>query len=208
MALLTGDLLSLMVHYPLVTDPGATFHYSNVSTYYLGAIVARACDVDLSEFAEEQLFTPIGAELGEWWPPEKNEYPMGFCCIHVTARDAAKFALLYLNDGVFDGKQVISSEWVHESLQSYSTGEQIEYVPRVGPNFDRTGYGYQWWKLQSGDHEYDAMLGHGGQTIALLDELDMVIVVIGDPFWLEDGWKYGKQLKNLVADFIASLPSE
>jgi CubicO group peptidase (beta-lactamase class C family) len=206
--MLTGDLLSLMVHYPLVSDPGAAFHYSNVSTYYLGAIVARACEVDLSEFSEEQLFTPIGAELGEWWPPEKNEYPMGFCCIHVTARDAARFAQLYLNDGVFDGKQVISSEWVHDSLQAYSTGEQLEYVPRVGPNFDRTGYGYQWWRLQSGDHEYAAMLGHGGQTIALLDEFDMVIVVIGDPFWLEDGWRYGKQLKNLVADFIASLPSE
>jgi CubicO group peptidase (beta-lactamase class C family) len=97
---------------------------------------------------------------------------------------------------------------VYESLQSYSTGEQIEYVPRVGPNFNRTGYGYQWWKLQSGDYEYDAMLGHGGQTIALVDELDMVVVVIGDPFWMEDGWKYGKQLKNLVGNFIASLPSD
>jgi CubicO group peptidase (beta-lactamase class C family) len=206
--MLTGDLLSLMVHYPLVSDPGAVFHYSNVSTYFLGAIVARACDTDLREFAEEQLFAPMGAELGEWWPPEKNEYPMGFCCIHATARDAAKFGLLYLNDGVFDGKQVISSEWVHDSLRAYSTGEQLEYVPRAGPNFDRTGYGYQWWGLQSGDHEYDAALGHGGQTMALLDEFDMVIVAIGDPFWLEDGWKYGKQLKNLVADFIASLPSE
>jgi hypothetical protein len=54
----------------------------------------------------------------------------------------------------------------------------------------------------------DTAMGHGGQVIALSDELDMVIVVIGDPFWLEDGWKYGKQLKNLVSDFIVSLPSE
>jgi hypothetical protein len=90
----------------------------------------------------------------------------------------------------------------------YSTGEQLDYVPRPGPNFNRTGYGYQWRGLQSGDHEYDAMLGHCGQIIALLDEFDMVIVVIGDPFWLEDGWKYEKQLENLVANFIASLPSE
>jgi CubicO group peptidase (beta-lactamase class C family) len=206
--MLAGDFLEMMVQYPLITDPGTKFHYSNVSSYYLGAIVARACDVDLREFAEEQLFTPLGAELGEWWPPEKNEYPMGFCCIHVTARDAAKFALLYLNDGVFDGKQIISSEWIRDSLQPYSTGEQLEYVPRTGSNFKRTGYGYQWWGLQSGDYEYDAMLGHGGQTIALVDELDMVIVAIGDPFWLEDGWKYEKQIKNLVANFIASSPSE
>ena len=97
---------------------------------------------------------------------------------------------------------------MHDSLQAYSTGKQLEYVPRTGPNFNRTGYGYQWWGLQSGDHKYEAMLGHGGQIIALLDESDMVIVVIGDPFWLEDGLKYEKQLKNLVADFIASLPNE
>jgi CubicO group peptidase (beta-lactamase class C family) len=51
--------------------------------------------------------------------------------MHVTARDAAKFAQLYINDGVFDGKQVISSEWVHDSLQAYSTGEQP--LSHLGP---------------------------------------------------------------------------
>jgi CubicO group peptidase (beta-lactamase class C family) len=206
--LLTLDYRSLMVHYPLVTDPGTRFHYSNASSDWLGMIVARACDVDHREFAQEHLFAPIGAELGEWWNTEVNEYPKGSCCMHVSARDVAKFGLLYLNDGVFDGKQVISSEWVHDSLQAYSTGEQLEYVPRPGPNFDRAGYGYQWWRLRSGEHEYAAALGHGGQTIALLDELEMVIVAIGDPFWLADGWKYEKQLKNLVGNFITSLPSE
>ena len=205
--LLTNDYRDLMVHYPLVTDPGTKFHYSNVSSDWLGMIVARACGVDHRTFAQEHLFAPLGADLGEWWETEVNEYPKGSCCMHVTARDAAKFGLLYLNDGVFDGKQIISSEWVHDSLQAYSTGEQIAYVPQSGPNFNRTGYGYQWWKLQSGDHEYDAALGHGGQMIALLDEFDMVILVTGDPFWLKDGWQYEKQLKNLVADFIASLPS-
>jgi hypothetical protein len=48
-----------------------------------------------------------------------------------------------------------------------------------------SGYGYQWWELKSGDHEYSAALEHDGQIIAILDELDMVIVVIGCPFFLE-----------------------
>jgi CubicO group peptidase (beta-lactamase class C family) len=209
--LLSGDFLSMMVHYPLVSDPGAEFHYSNVSTYYLGAIVARACDEDLREFAEEQLFAPVGMELGEWWPTEVNPYPMGQCCIHVTARDAARFGQLYLDEGVHNGRQIIPADWVHDSLQSYSEGEQLKFTPRVGSNFDRTGYGYQWWELQSGEHEYHAALGHGGQTIALLHDHNMVVVVTGDPFFLEHNsraWKYEKQLKNLVADFVASLSSE
>ena len=206
--LLTFDYRDLMVQYPLVTDPGTRFHYSNASSDWLGMIVSRSCGVDHREFAEANLFTPIGAELGEWWETEVNEFPKGSCCMHVSSRDLAKFGLLYLNDGEFDGKQVISSDWVQDSLQAYSTGKQIEYLPQSGPNFIRTGYGYQWWKIQSGEHEYDAALGHGGQVMALLDDLDMVVLVTGDPFWLADGWKYEKQLKNLVADFIASLPSD
>lgn len=211
--LLSGDFLSMMVHYPLISDPGAEFHYSNVSSHYLGAIVERACGIALRTFAGEELFAPLGAELGDWWHTEFDDgYPMGSCCLHVTPRDAAKFGLLYLNDGVFDGRQVISSDWVHDSLASHTVNtKDLNYTPRVGPNFTRTGYGYQWWSLQSGEHHYNAALGHGGQTIALLDEFDMVIVVTGDPFFLEhnaNAWKYEKQLLNLVADFIASIPGE
>lgn len=210
-ALLEGDHLSLIVDYPLVTDPGTKFHYSNATSYFLGAIVARACDVDLRGFAEEFLHAPLGSDLGEWWPPERSEYPMGACCMHVTSRDAAKFGLLYLNDGVYDGEQIISSDWVHESLRAYSTGKQIEYIPQSGSNFERTGYGYQWWRLKSGGHEYHAALGHGGQIIAVLEDLDMVIVVLGNPYFLEsssNAWKHEKQRKNLMADFVASLPAE
>ncbi len=63
--MMSGDLLSMMVYYPLVSDPGTQFHYSNVSSHYLVAIVERACGMDVRTFAEEQLFTPIGAEMGE-----------------------------------------------------------------------------------------------------------------------------------------------
>ncbi|MCB9423145.1 MAG: hypothetical protein H6667_25330 [Ardenticatenaceae bacterium] len=62
-----------------------------------------------------------------------------------------------------------------------------------------------------GEHHYNLALGYGGQVIALLDEFNMVVVVTGDPFWLEHNdraWKHEKANINLVADFIASLPGE
>ena len=72
--LLTRGFRSHMVHYPLVTDPGTRFHYSNASSDLLGMIVARACDVDHREFAKEHLFAPIGGIQPEaaatrrcWW---------------------------------------------------------------------------------------------------------------------------------------------
>jgi CubicO group peptidase (beta-lactamase class C family) len=207
--LLSGDFLGMMVHYPLISDPGTEFHYSNVSSHFLAAIVARACGEDLRIFAEKKLFSPIGAELGEWYTLDDG-YPMGATGMHVTPRDAAKFGLLYLNDGIFNGKQIISSDWVYASLQSYSDDPNDPDL-KVGRNFKRVGYGYQWWKIQSGETLYDVALGHGGQQVALLDEHDMVIVLMVYPYFLEHNsraWGDEKANLNLVSDFIKSLPKE
>ena len=206
--LMTGDLLGMMVYYPLISYPGTEFHYSNVSSHYLGAIVARACETDLLSFAEDNLFAPIGSDLGEWYTLDDG-YPMGSSGLHVNARDAARFGLLYLNDGYFEGQQVISSEWVHESLQSHTEDPEEQY--RVGRNLNKIGYGYQWWAIQAGDNQYNLAYGHGGQQIAILHEMDMVIVLTAYPYYLEHNdraWRDEKANLNLVADFIASLPSE
>jgi CubicO group peptidase (beta-lactamase class C family) len=210
---IAGYFLDLMVDMPLTNDPGTEFHYSNLSPHYLGVIVDRACGIPLRTFAEEYLFSPLGAELGEWYTTASDDrYPMGSGTQHVTARDAAKFGLLYVYDGVFDGNQVISSDWVQDSLTRYTINPSTDYTSlRIGPNFDQSGYGYQWWAIQSGEHHYYAALGHGGQIIAVLDDSDMVVVATADPFFLvhnDKAWKYEKQILNLVGDFIASLPSE
>jgi len=200
-----GDWLPLIVHFPLVNDPGTEFHYSNFTTYLLGVIVARACDTDLREFAEQNLFSPTNTELGEMWQDSFGYY---YINLHVTARDAARFGQLYLDDGEYEGNRIISADWVHGSLQTYSKNAS-DY--RVGRNYQDNGYGYQWWSARSGEHHYNLALGHGGQVIALLDELDMVIVVTGDPFWLEHSdrsWRHEKANINLVANFINALPSE
>jgi CubicO group peptidase (beta-lactamase class C family) len=210
---IAGYFLDLMVDMTLVNDPGTEFHYSNLSPHYLGVIVERACGTPLRTFAEEHLFSPLEAELGEWYTTASDDrYPMGSGTQHTTARDAAKFGLLYLNKGVFDGKQVISSDWVKDSLTRYTKNPTIDYTSlRIGPNFDQAGYGYQWWAIQSGDYIHYAALGHGGQIIAVLEESDLVVVATADPFFLvhnDKAWTYEKQILNLVGDFIASLPSE
>jgi hypothetical protein len=80
----------------------------------------------------------------------------------------------------------------------------------VGSNFKDIGYGYQWWSITAGDHQYNLTWDHGGQQIAVLSEYDMVIVVKADPLFAQHGdvpWKHEKANLNLVAGFIASLPS-
>jgi CubicO group peptidase (beta-lactamase class C family) len=205
--LYTGFRPSTLVDVPLVRDPGSGVEYSNLTSHLLGIIVARATDTDLKSFAEQHLFSPLNIEASEWIQDWEGYYN-GHADLHLSARDMAKFGLLYLNDGEYDGNQIISAEWVHDSLQTYS---EDAWPYRVGRNFNDIGYGYQWWSVRAGDHHYNLAWGHGGQQIALLDEFNMVIVVTADPLVGQHGggpWELEKANLNLVADFIASLPSE
>ncbi len=210
-ALLTGDYLPLVEDLPLAADPGTTFQYSNLTSHWLGVVVARVCGSDLRSFAEQNLLGPLGAEAGEWTQDVDGFY-MGHAELRLTARDAGKFGLTYLNDGRYRGRTIVPAEWIGESLQAYSTSLESAGVHdgAVGRYHRDVGYGYQWWSARAGEHTFDFAWGHGGQFIILLDALDMVIVVASDPFYVQhDAESWWRELSNLnlVGKFIASLPS-
>jgi CubicO group peptidase (beta-lactamase class C family) len=205
-ALWSGAYLDDIVNIPLTSDPGTRFQYSNLTAHWVGIIVARACDTDLKTFGQEHLFSPINAKIGEGWNRDLDGYYIGSGDIMVTARDMAKFGLLYLNDGIYDGKQIVPADWVHDSLQTYT---ENAWTIRVGPHFKDIGYGYFWWSGRADDHHINFAWGHGGQLIVLVDDLNMVVVVTADPFYGKqehwNSWEYEKANINLVFDFIASI---
>jgi CubicO group peptidase (beta-lactamase class C family) len=205
--LLSGHYPPLIEGFPLVSDPGTRFHYSNLTSNWLGIIVDRACGMNLKAYAEEHLFSPLGVKAGEWGQDAEG-HNNGCGDLHLTARDAAKFGLLYINDGVYKGDQIVPADWVHDSLQTYSVNEA--FVKKVG-RFRDIGYGYQWWSADAGEHHVNFAWGHGGQLIVLVDEFDMVIVTTSYPFWLEhndQSWKNEKAIITMVSEFVNSLPSE
>jgi hypothetical protein len=136
-----------LVDFPLVNDPGTEVNYSSVTSHLLGVIVARACETGLKSYAQEHLFPPIDAQVGDWWQDKFGYYYPFF---HFSARDAAKFGLLYLNDGEYEENQIVSANWVHDSLQIYSE-DAWDYT--VGSCFRDIGYGYQWWSARAGEHQ-------------------------------------------------------
>jgi CubicO group peptidase (beta-lactamase class C family) len=173
--------------------------------------VARASNSDLRSFAQEHLFSPINGEVGDWTQDADGNY-LGHAEVEVTARDMAKLGLLYLNDGEYEGKHVLSADWVRDSYQRYS--EKIKrgggISSRYG-SFRDLGYGYQWWSARVGDHHFNYAGGHGGQQIVLLDELDLVIVATADPLYGQYGGeasRHEKAVFDLVGRFINSLPTE
>ena len=204
-AVLSGDYVHHVVDFPLTSEPGKTFQYSNLTAHWLGIIVARACDANLKSFGQEYLFGPLGAEIGTW-KKDLDGYNWAAGEIHVTARDAAKFGMLYLNDGQFAGNQIVPADWVHDSLQTYSE----HAYDNIG-RFQDIGYGYQWWSATVGDHPVNFAWGHGGQLIVLLEEQNMVVVVTADPFYEvygSESWKHEKANFDLVGNFINALTVE
>ena len=202
--LLSGTYPPLIEGFPLVDDPGTRFHYSNLSSNWLGIIVDRSCGMNLKAFAEKNLFSPLNITPGEWGQDAEG-HNNGCGDLHLTARDAAKFGLLYLNDGLFEGNQIIPSSWVEDSLQTYSVNEA--FVKKVG-DFRDIGYGYQWWSANAGKHHVNFAWGHGGQLVVLVKDLDMVVVTTSYPFWLEhndQSWKHEKAILTMVSEFISSL---
>jgi CubicO group peptidase (beta-lactamase class C family) len=200
-----------MVDFPLTSDPGSQFQYSNLTSHLLGVIVARACDTDLQSFAQVHLFSPLNAEMGYWYP-DADDYNIGSMGIFVSARDMAKFGSVFLHGGEYQGDQVISANWVMDSLQRYSEGIKRggEISSKYG-SFRDLGYGYQWWSARAGKLHFNYASGHGGNYIILLDELDMIIVTTADPLhgiFGSESWKHEGAINNLVGEFINSLPSE
>ena len=201
--------LTHLVGFPLASDPGTKFHYSNLTSHLLGVIVARACDTDLIRFSQRHLFAPMNAEV-RGWQVDDDGYHWGCGEIYVTARDMAKFGLLFLDDGVYDGKRIISAEWVEASFQRYSEDIIRGWLTSRYGSFHDRGYGYQWWSSKSGDHYFWYASGHGGNYIVLLHDLDMVIVTTADPLhdkWDDNPWKYEGEINKLVGNFVKSLPN-
>ena len=162
--------------------PGTFWYYNNWDFNVLGTIYRRATGEDIFRALDERLAKPIGmqdyrAADGEYYMEEPSEHA-GYI-FRVSARDLARFGLLYLNRGRWENRQLIDSTWVDASVRSYSkvTGNQASLA-------HRTGYGFMWWiqtnarahpELGIPDGTFTAS-GLGGQRLTVIPTIKTVIV--------------------------------
>ena len=189
----SADPVRYVFERPLVAPPGTKFNYSSGITIALGEVVHKATGLRVDEFAEQNLFKPLGISDYRWL-----KYPNGVVQtgggLYMRPRDMAKIGYLYLSGGRWQGKQIVSESWIRES------------TTQQAPDRD---YGYGWWlgRLHAGDRAvvtYGAQ-GRGGQFILVLPELQMVAVFTG---W-NDGNGLGEQPFDMLQRFVipAALPT-
>ncbi len=176
----SANWVQYMLNLPMVADPGAEWVYSTGVSHLLSAIVNASTNLTTGEFAEEYLFEPLGIQRGSWGTDPQGIHEGGNS-LFLTPRDMAKFGYLYLNNGTWEGQQIISSEWVKQSSSPL--------VAATPPNW----YGYQWW-VRPDSGMYDAR-GHLSQHIMVIPEHDLVVVFTAGAYNYDE-------LYNLVLEYI------
>ena len=192
------DPIRYLLEQALTAPPGTQFMYNSGTTNVLGDVVRISSGQTLVDFADQQLFTPLGITSFDWVGfPLAPHIAVASSTLYLRPRDMAKIGQLYLQGGVWNGDRIVSQEWVAES-----TGESIQVPPSEDPLPGFVdGYGYQWWRgtFANGDTATYFAAGWGGQFIFVLPELDMVIVFTGGHF--EGGYQgfYGLINDHILA---------
>ena len=150
---------------PFAGEPGSGFSYSTGNTHLLSAVLQSATGVTLSDFAQGVLFDPLGLESARV-DADPQGIGDGGNGVWMTTADMAKFGLLYLNGGQWQGQQLVPAAWVEQSISA-------QYERGGG----RAAYGFQWWVRTFGDEKYPAYFaqGHGGQYILVVPQLALVV---------------------------------
>ena len=176
---------------PMASEPGTAFDYSTGNTHLLSAILQKAANETLYDYGKAHLFDRIGMESVRCGTDAQGVSDGGNGFI-LTARDMARFGLLYLNRGKWEDEQIISEDWIDQS-----TTTQVE---RYGGSAD---YGYQWWVRTFGSAQYAAYFaqGHGCQFIFVIPDLDLAVTFTSschDNSHAGDYWKYVTEIVESV----------
>lgn len=168
------DWAKALLDLPMIEDPGTSFTYNTAATNAIGQAVENAIGMPLADFANINLFYPMQI-TDAVWATTPTGLPIGGSGLYLRPRDLAKFGQLYLSNGAWQGQQLISADWIADTV-----------VRRVDISSWATlsvAYGYQWWL---DDLSYNLQpvetwvtSGYGGQYLFVIPSLDLVVAFTG-----------------------------
>jgi CubicO group peptidase (beta-lactamase class C family) len=189
-----ADPIGYVLSKPIAAPPDTLWTYNGGGTDLLGNIIERVSARPLEAFAREALFQPLGITDFEWKSYPKNDKIAAAAGLRLRPRDAAKIGQLVLDHGTWNGRQIVSADWIAQS---------------IAPRFQAVGYfggtlfyGYQWWlgrSLSEGKEvKWTGAFGWGGQRIIVVPDLDLVMMTTAA--------QYGQPKEGLAAmDILTNI---
>lgn len=158
----SSDWPKTILDKPMEFQPGTQFEYNSGASHLLSTIIQKSTGMNTADFARANLFEPLGI-TGFQWSADSSGVSIGGWGLSLTPREMAKLGYLFLHRGVWDGREIVSSDWVNASTKRQVLADNT------------LGYGYQWWISADGS-SYMA-LGRFGQAIYVQPGLDLVVVI-------------------------------
>ena len=152
-------------------EPGTYMHYVSINTQVLGFLLQKVTNRSISEYLYEKIWNPLGMEDSAYFILDDVEDELALGGLNATLRDYAKFGLLYLQKGKWNGSQILSEQWIEDSHKT--DGEHLVPGERETSS-NPWGYGYQWWVPGFPDNDYTAS-GVYNQYIYINPEFETVI---------------------------------
>jgi CubicO group peptidase (beta-lactamase class C family) len=179
---------------PIVNKPGSKFLYNSMATYMLSAIVQKTTGEKVIDYLRPRLFEPLGIE-GMDWETDPMGINTGGWGLRLKTEDMAKFGQLFLQKGMWNGKQILASSWVEEASTAH-----IDQAPGAPEEMRASndwvqGYCYQMWRCRHNAYRGD---GAYGQYIIVMPDQDAVIAITSETPDMQN-------VMNLVWTFL--LPS-
>jgi CubicO group peptidase (beta-lactamase class C family) len=160
------SFLSLPVDY----QPGTWFVYNTAATYMLSAIITKLTGESLLDYLRHRLFDSLGIE-NPTWESDPHGVNIGGSGLHIKTEDIARFGQMYLQKGLWDGKRVLTQEWVAEATSAHSDNSNTQ----TNPDWS-VGYGYQFWRCRHDGYRGD---GAFGQYCLIMPDQDALLAMIG-----------------------------
>jgi CubicO group peptidase (beta-lactamase class C family) len=206
----TDDWLSYILDIPLRYEPGLKWEYTSMEPDLLGIIISRTSNLTLIEFASKYLFEPIGIKHCEWEiTPEGRGYAAGSS--YMKPVDMLKIAQLVKNNGNWNGRQIVSKEWINESTYC-KTKVEMSFLYWSGikdATYTSATYGYLWYRelLEYKNIKTEILFasGNGGQYMMILEDYNTAIVFTGSNY---GNWRGKLPFEILLKYIIPELEKE
>jgi len=188
-----GDLAEQTFGIAIKNMPGKKYEYQSVSAQLLGLALTRITGKSLSNYLSEKIWEPLGMEFSGKWSTDEKGMEKAFCCVHATAGDLAKIGQMVMQNGMWEGKQLLSAKYCERMLK---------------PTIQNDAFCYTIWAGDSNNNDIECRFFYGflGQFIIMIPEKNMVIVKTGLYNRLEvDQKKRPLQVKILIEEVMGKL---
>jgi CubicO group peptidase (beta-lactamase class C family) len=169
---------------------GRYFSYCTGGAFTLSEVLQKTTGMRTDRYAQANLFAPLGVEQAEWvYSP--LDIPQTGGGLRLTSRNLLKLGQLYLDGGLWQGRQLLNSDWIKASTQPHARVDET------------TEYGYFWWikTFHSSSRNYRGffMSGNGGNKVVIIPDLDLVAVITSTNF---NTHGMHEQTETLLTDYI------